>query len=899
MAIVKIIKIVKSLLNTKAPTRPTRVIVHHLGKAGEGFLATPMARTLRHAYPNAHIEWVVLDRYRAFIGENKYIDTVTEIDSSKARSLKDIGEIITKYHKKTIAYRPVDIVDGTWHCNAYCNYIVKTKGKSAQLPQEIPFYRQFFKNMPFQNHKWAPPMWTARAQDIEDGERFLKDNGIGENSKVIVVSPFVSDKTIPLDSSALEVDWDFLISKVNSLGLPIIITGTEFDEKWLPEGSIDGYAPKLSLGGLFYILQTRGHLIICGNTGIGFAALFLKVNLLMYENRKSWTEHTHNYANEELHREGDIWPMFDTANMKADLPDWESNFIHHRWNRETVEDDVDSFRITAKPGLEVKSRNTYPGSLYSTAEHLLRVGGHKYQKLHTLKPSCRVSVLVSLYNAKKYVTARLTNLLEQSEKDIEVIVIDAASPQEDGKAVLEQFGDDPRVIVITLNERIPLYSAWNIGLTFSSGKYIANANADDLLAPTTLEDMADWLDANPEADLLAGSWYEVKEENNLWPPPEGAEISTIKAPGHFPLWRRDLHVELGLFDDTFKIVGDIDWWIRLLLNQKKIFKAPQPMGAYLNHGENLFIKHEQRRAQESRSSGWPHYLNVLYEETFDAELPQSTHEAQTPKSAKEGDDLSGFRDRHLGERCFIMGNGPSLNKMDLSKLEGETVFASNGIYLLFDRISWRPKYYSCVDSRVLPDISEDIIAMHEENPEMTLFLPDRLHLHDGSRKILDTRDFVPGAEKRYYFNHIYYNEDQLPWSTFSADINDHVVMPHTVSITLLQLALYMGFKEIYLIGCDTSYKVPESVIHEGPTRDDYGSMLLTSTEDDDPNHFDPRYFGAGKHWHNPKVGEMIRHYEFAKMAIDSRGATVYNATVGGELEVFERVGFDDLFKKKK
>jgi len=380
--------------------------------------------------------------------------------------------------------------------------------------------------------------------------------------------------------------------------------------------------------------------------------------------------------------------------------------------------------------------------------------------------------------------------------------------------------------------------------------------------------------------------------------PQNVVPSENRVPGHFPLWRRDLHCELGLFDDAYKVIGDIEWWERLLINHRKIAKSMQPMGSYLDHGNNLFHTNETRRLQEIEMSGWPYYHKVLYKEILYVTFPRSRLPGTPVNLPKEGDDLTAYRNRHLGDRCFVMGNGPSLNKMNLSNLEGEVVFGCNSCHLLFDRISWRPKYYSCIDSRVLPDISEEIIRMHEQNPQMVLFFPSKLHIHDGTGTVKDTKQYIPKNPNRYYFNHVRLSEDNLPWSAFSIDVDNHVIMPHTVSITLLQLALYMGFKDIYLIGCDTSYVVPGTVTQEGPEYMGYGKLLLTSTKNDDPNHFDPRYFGAGRKWHNPKVGEMIKHYGWAKRVINSCGSKVYNATMGGNLEVFPRVNFDELFKTK-
>ena len=63
--------------------------------------------------------------------------------------------------------------------------------------------------------------------------------------------------------------------------------------------------------------------------------------------------------------------------------------------------------------------------------------------------------------------------------------------------------------------------------------------------------------------------------------------------------------------------------------------------------------------------------------------------------------------------------------------------------------------------------------------------------------------------------------------------------------------------------------------------------------DEDPNHFDPRYFGKGKIWHSPNTDLMIRHYEKVKGVCEDNGIQVYNAGIGGRLEVFARIHFMD------
>ena len=242
--------------------------------------------------------------------------------------------------------------------------------------------------------------------------------------------------------------------------------------------------------------------------------------------------------------------------------------------------------------------------------------------------------------------------------------------------------------------------------------------------------------------------------------------------------------------------------------------------------------------------------------------------------------LRTLKGAYRGQRCFIMGNGPSLNKMDLELLQHEHVWGVNKIYLLFDRISWRPGFYAAVDRRVVPDIKSDIAGLVSELRDTKFFFPSLFRVQGD----------IGSATNVYWYREIKPNRSDLPHSMFTADASRWVSGVSTVTIAAMQLAAFLGLAPIYLIGCDTSFSVPSRVRFE---KNDY--RKLVSTEDDDPNHFDPRYFGTGSKWHDPGVERIFYHYEQAKRVCDSMGVEVYNATVGGKLEVFPRVDYEQLF----
>ena len=121
---------------------------------------------------------------------------------------------------------------------------------------------------------------------------------------------------------------------------------------------------------------------------------------------------------------------------------------------------------------------------------------------------------------------------------------------------------------------------------------------------------------------------------------------------------------------------------------------------------------------------------------------------------------------------------------------------------------------------------------------------------------------------------------------FSTDISEKIYCGQSVTYVNLQLAFYMGFTDIYLIGMDFSYTIPKSAERKGD--------LIKSTEDD-PNHFHKDYFGKGKTWKDPKLNRVKQNYLMAKLSYESVGRKIWNASFGGKLEVFERCDYNKLF----
>ncbi|MCI0892682.1 MAG: hypothetical protein J4N65_09025, partial [Chloroflexi bacterium] len=105
----------------------------------------------------------------------------------------------------------------------------------------------------------------------------------------------------------------------------------------------------------------------------------------------------------------------------------------------------------------------------------------------------------------------------------------------------------------------------------------------------------------------------------------------------------------------------------------------------------------------------------------------------------------------------------------------------------------------------------------------------------------------------------------------------------TVTYVALQAAYWMGFQEVILVGVDHRYSTA------GPAN------AMVVSQSDDPDHFDPEYFGRGFRWQLPDLEASERSYRLARAAFEADGRRIVDATVGGQLEVFPKIDYKSLF----
>jgi hypothetical protein len=223
--------------------------------------------------------------------------------------------------------------------------------------------------------------------------------------------------------------------------------------------------------------------------------------------------------------------------------------------------------------------------------------------------------------------------------------------------------------------------------------------------------------------------------------------------------------------------------------------------------------------------------------------------------------LAELKNVHKGQRAFIIGNGPSLKQTDLSKLKGEITFGLNRIYLMFPRLGFSSTYFVSVNDLVIEQCKKDICAL-----SMPKFLSWRSHR------------FFPSGPLPANFLYTTYDNP-----SFARDVHQRVWEGATVTYVALQLAFHMGFDQVVLIGVDHNSNVPGK------------ANTTIVSQGDDPNHFDPGYFGKGFRWQLPDFETSEIGYRLARQAYEADGRQVLDATIGGHLAIFPKADYLSLF----
>ncbi len=268
-----------------------------------------------------------------------------------------------------------------------------------------------------------------------------------------------------------------------------------------------------------------------------------------------------------------------------------------------------------------------------------------------------------------------------------------------------------------------------------------------------------------------------------------------------------------------------------------------------------------------------------------------------PRDLRRGiENNKAFKNIHKGQRCFILATGPSIATQDLTQLADETCIAVSDFHLHPQAGAIDPEY--CVNAPMHAPFDVDAIKVSI----------------GGARRVFS-------SDTRYFFGHVPY---QYSWhSVFRA--NSALMPMHThyinysgssrldefnfrnpgnwdlagtpfncmtVVFSAIQLAVYMGFSKIYLLGCDH----------------DYLQRIIRGQGFDDHHFYQDRdagLKGAAQVLESFTLEQWFEQYYFRWMQYRlmleyarENGQEIVNATNGGMLDVFPRARLDEVLSFK-
>lgn len=296
-----------------------------------------------------------------------------------------------------------------------------------------------------------------------------------------------------------------------------------------------------------------------------------------------------------------------------------------------------------------------------------------------------------------------------------------------------------------------------------------------------------------------------------------------------------------------------------------------------------------------------------------------------------------FRNKHKGERVFILGTGPSLNETPLERLTDEYTISMNKINLIYGDTAWRPTYYVFYDvAHYLDELPEHRLENVTENIELGL----TSFIAEPGKEYFGRRDHINYFKYDHRIGTGYDRMRCIKNKTINQIWSENICekiynFGSTISVAA-QIASYMGFDEIYFLGTDlyqpefvpiaifrnhlhpVDYKFSTEKTKFANTRNYltascsknksflnliyykllaerwHNSNYVSKISESAKTHFSDEYLADREIVHREVNRKMIQIHEIIKLASEMYNFDVYNATIGGYLDIYDRVDIYDL-----
>lgn len=160
-----------------------------------------------------------------------------------------------------------------------------------------------------------------------------------------------------------------------------------------------------------------------------------------------------------------------------------------------------------------------------------------------------------------------------------------------------------------------------------------------------------------------------------------------------------------------------------------------------------------------------------------------------------------LKDNHTRDRCFIVASGPSINEQDLKLLKNEIVIGVSGLFVHKDISVFSPKYY------VLPPIFTHHGELYEKNKFLNWLKDMDSQLNNETTMFIDINDKITIEENNLFRQKTIHWTHHAKWNEEPIENMNLSFIPEILSVSesAISCAIYMGFRETYLLGVDHNW----------------------------------------------------------------------------------------------
>lgn len=198
----------------------------------------------------------------------------------------------------------------------------------------------------------------------------------------------------------------------------------------------------------------------------------------------------------------------------------------------------------------------------------------------------KISVVMSVYNAEKYLTEAVESILAQTYSDFELILINDKSTDGSGEILKSYAQKDPRIVILENEQNIGLTKSLNRGLAIAKGEYIARMDADDISVADRFEKQVAFLDTHLDYSFVSCIGRYIDENGNpeqlrLFPETNEEiyammpKVDAVMHPG--VMFRREDIAKIGNYCEDFRVVQDYDLWFRGMAAGYKFYNIQEPL----------------------------------------------------------------------------------------------------------------------------------------------------------------------------------------------------------------------------------------------------------------------------------------------------------------------------------